>query len=243
MNLVEDQPAHGSTFVDPVSLPDTKPRNTRAAILKASRDLFNQEGFGNTSIAMICARAQIMAGNLTYYFPKKRDIVLAMKDEFDAEIGALQGGLHAEMLAGVRMPSATETHRLLRAMLEIIWNNRFFFISMMSLHRLDGNIIVAFRHVEQQARIGLSLLIQRGINDHAIQPLRYPNSASALADNIWYLMWSCMFFQKARDKDLEPHKSAVIATCLMQLGAMIEPIVPPEFIAEYCRSVTVGDQA
>ncbi|MEO6588635.1 MAG: TetR/AcrR family transcriptional regulator [Pyrinomonadaceae bacterium] len=217
-------------------------RNTRAAILSAARDLFNTAGFDGTSIAMICDRVNIMAGNLTYYFPRKRDLVLAMKYQFDAEIGELQNSLLRELLAGARVPSAAETHRLLRSMLEIIWNFRFFFTSMMSLHRLDPRIVVASRQVEQQARIGLSQLVQRGLNEQAIQPLRYPNSTAALADNIWYLMWGCMFFQKVRDKDLEPTKAVVIDHCLLQLGALIEPIVPPEFIAEYCREVAADEQ-
>lgn len=237
MDALDDQPP-GRAKPGETLPADAKPRaNTRASILQASRDLFNMEGFDGTSIAMISDRVKIMSGNLTYYFPKKRDIVVAMKEEFDVEIGALQRNLLADLLAGERVPSPAETHRLLRSMLEIIWDYRFFFTSMMSLHRLDPEIVVAFRQVEQQARMGLAQLVQRGVDEQAIQPLRYPNSASALADNIWYLMWGCMFFQKARDKNLEPTRAVVINNCLLQLGAMIGPMVPPEFTAEYCREI------
>jgi len=214
--------------------------STRNLILTASRDLFNLEGFDGTSIAMICERIDIMSGNLTYYFPKKRDIVIALKDSFDREISQMQGQFLAELLSGTRMPSATETHRLLRSMLNLIWDYRFFFTSMMALHRLDPEIVEAFRRVEQQARMGLAQLVQRGVNEQVVRPLRYPNSPSALADNIWYLMWGCMFFQKARDKDLEPARAGVINTCLLQLGALFEPLVDAEFLAEYCREVSAG---
>lgn len=189
---------------------------------------------------MICERIGIMAGNLTYYFPKKRDIVLALKDQFDAEIQSLQSDLLVKLLAGERNVTPRETHQLLRSMLGIIWDNRFFFTSMMSLHRLDKRVIAAFRQMEEQTRIGLSQLVQRGVDDGAISPLRFPNSSSALADNIWCLMWGCMFFQKARDKDLEPDRSVVINTCLLQVGALFGPLVSPEFIAEYCGEVARG---
>jgi AcrR family transcriptional regulator len=212
--------------------------STRDQILRASLDLFNSEGFDGTSIAMICARVDIMAGNLTYYFPKKRDIVLAMKDEFEAALDGLQKQVLARMLADTGQASPGDTQRFLRAMLTIIWDYRFFFTSMMALHRLDRKIVQAFRQIEQQFRVGLSQLTQKGINDQAIHALRYPNSASTLADNIWYITWGCMFFNKARDKELEPEKSVVINNCLLQLGALMEPIVPSEFIAEYCRAVT-----
>ncbi|VWX50168.1 TetR/AcrR family transcriptional regulator [Novosphingobium sp. 9U] len=215
--------------------------STRDLILTASRDLFNLEGFDGTSIAMICERIGIMSGNLTYYFPKKRHIVLALKDAFDQEISGLQSQLLTELLTGAKVPSPAESHRLLRSMLEIIWNYRFFFTSMMSLHRLDSGLVEAFRKVEHQARMGLSQIVQRGVNEQSIKPLRYPNSPSALADNIWYLMWGCMFFQKARDKDLEPDKAGVMNTCLLQLGALIEPLVTDEFMADYCAEVSRGN--
>jgi AcrR family transcriptional regulator len=214
--------------------------STRDLILTASGELFNMEGFEGTSIAMICERVDIMAGNLTYYFPKKRDIVLALKDAFDKEISQLQTELLSDLLDGTKVPSPAESHRLLRSMLEIVWNYRFFFTSMMSLHRLDSGLVEAFRKVEQQARMGLSQIVQRGVNEQSINPLRYPNSPSALADNIWYLMWGCMFFQKARDRDLEPEKAEVMNTCLLQLGAVIEPLVSAEFMAEYCVEVSRG---
>lgn len=214
--------------------------STRDLILQASRDLFNQEGFDGTSIAMICERVDIMSGNLTYYFPKKRDIVIALKDSFDSEITKLQQDLLIELLQGTKVPSPAEAHKLLRHMLEIIWEYRFFFTSMMSLHKLDPAIIDAFRRVEYQARIGLSQICQRGVNEEALKPLRYPNSPAVLADAMWYLMWGCMFFHKARDKDLEPSKPMVINACLLQLGALIEPLVSAEFMADYCKEVSLG---
>lgn len=214
--------------------------STRDLILKASRDLFNTEGFDGTSIAMICERVDIMSGNLTYYFPKKRDIVVALKESFDQEISDLQNGLLADLLVGLKVPSPAEAQRFLRSMLEIIWDNRFFFTSMLPLHRLDPKIMEAFRQVEQQVRMGFSQICQRGVNAEAIKPICYPNSPSVLADNMWYIMWGCMFSHKARDKDLEPAREVVINACLLQLGALIEPVVSSEFMAEYCKEVARG---
>jgi AcrR family transcriptional regulator len=213
-------------------------RSTRDAILEASLELFNREGFDGTSIVMICEHINIMSGNLTYYFPKKRDIVLAIKDTFDASLTRLNQRIMDDLLGQNRTTSPRHTHDLLRSMLEIIWDHRFFFTSMMSLHRLDRRIYMAFRQVEQQARVGLSQLVQRAITDGTVRPLNYPNSPSAYADNIWYLMWGCMFFQTARDRKLDPAKSVVINNCLLQLGALMEPVVSPEFVTAYCGEVT-----
>jgi len=230
--------AAGAAAVAPAKPVKPAKPSTRDQILTASLDLFNLEGFDGTSIAMICERVNIMAGNLTYYFPKKRDIVFAIRDDFDRQLSSLQSGMLDALLDEKRPPSPADTHQLLRTMMEIIWEHRFFFTSMMALHRLDRRVVIAFRQVEQQARVGLSQLVQKTVTDQVLSPLSYPNSVSALADNIWYIMWGCMFFQKVRDKEMEPAKSVVITTCLLQLGALLEPMLEPDFMAAYCREVT-----
>lgn len=211
-----------------------KPKlKTREAILQASIELFNTNGFDNTSIAMICERVGIMAGNLTYHFPKKKDIVLAIAERFSRNLADHQEGLLADLLADGRAVTAREVYQLLRQILQIIWDHRFFFGSMMSLHRLDGQVIREFHNIEKAARAGLVQLVRKGIERDTVRALNSPNSESALADNLWHLMWGTVFFETARDARLEPDENTVIKTCLLQLGAMIEPLVAPQFIAAY----------
>ena len=50
--------------------------NTRQRILEASLRCFNERGYAATSIAEIATAAGIAKGNLTYYFPTKRDLVV-----------------------------------------------------------------------------------------------------------------------------------------------------------------------
>jgi AcrR family transcriptional regulator len=59
--------------------------NTRNRILVASLLLFNEHGEPGTTINEIADEVDISPGNLHYHFPKKRQIVEALLDEFRAD--------------------------------------------------------------------------------------------------------------------------------------------------------------
>ena len=54
----------------------------REEILLTARDLFSRHGFAKVSLRDIAGELGISVGNLTYYFPRKADLVDAVLDEF-----------------------------------------------------------------------------------------------------------------------------------------------------------------
>ena len=52
--------------------------NTRARILTAAAQLFEQQGYRSVSMRAIAAQLGISVGNLTYHFPHKQDIALSL---------------------------------------------------------------------------------------------------------------------------------------------------------------------
>lgn len=48
---------------------------TRLAIIQVAIDLFFEKGFSQTTAAMVCRKADIGTGNLTFYFPTKEHIL------------------------------------------------------------------------------------------------------------------------------------------------------------------------
>lgn len=54
-------------------------RATRDRILDASRQLFNNKGYAATTLSEIAAAVGIAQGNLSYHFPTKRDLVIALE--------------------------------------------------------------------------------------------------------------------------------------------------------------------
>ncbi|MBP3523557.1 MAG: TetR/AcrR family transcriptional regulator [Clostridia bacterium] len=54
---------------------------TRSNILKAARRLFNEQGFEQVTMRKIASEAGVGVGNVTYYFPRRQDIVTALMDD------------------------------------------------------------------------------------------------------------------------------------------------------------------
>lgn len=52
-----------------------KERPLKLAILQASTELFFEKGFSKTTAALVCERAKVGTGNLTFYYPTKEHIL------------------------------------------------------------------------------------------------------------------------------------------------------------------------
>ncbi len=55
--------------------------HTADRILEASRKAFNEKGYAATSVTEIAASLDMSQGNLTYHFPTKRDLAIALEDD------------------------------------------------------------------------------------------------------------------------------------------------------------------
>ncbi|EGV50102.1 TetR/AcrR family transcriptional regulator [endosymbiont of Riftia pachyptila] len=61
-------------------------RDTRRLILKSARDLIYSRSYSEVGVAAICERAGIKKGSFYHFFPSKRDLTLAVIDEFFVEL-------------------------------------------------------------------------------------------------------------------------------------------------------------
>lgn len=57
--------------------------NTRTKIINTAIELFKEYGYDGTTIPMICEKAGVSKTALHYYFPKKQDIFLDMRNNFE----------------------------------------------------------------------------------------------------------------------------------------------------------------
>jgi|GEM_PF-6512868 len=92
--------------------------STRDKILVAAKHLFNQSGYSQTSMRDICSELHISPGNLTYYFPKKADLIDAITKE------CIQS-----LVSDREVHSLQDFYQLLDDFLSSLVDNRFYFIS------------------------------------------------------------------------------------------------------------------
>ena len=57
--------------------------DTRTRIIDAAAALFNEYGYDETTIPMICEKASVSKTTLHYYFPKKQDLFVDMQNNFE----------------------------------------------------------------------------------------------------------------------------------------------------------------
>ncbi|MEM1413082.1 MAG: TetR family transcriptional regulator [Pseudomonadota bacterium] len=60
--------------------------STPERILESARKLFNQKGYGATTLAEIAADVGIAQGNLTYHFPNKSELALRLEAQAQGEM-------------------------------------------------------------------------------------------------------------------------------------------------------------
>lgn len=62
--------------------------DTRQLILDTASVLFHTQSYANVGIAVICAQAGVSKGSFFHFFPSKRDLALAVMDQFRERINA-----------------------------------------------------------------------------------------------------------------------------------------------------------
>lgn len=92
--------------------------NTRDRILDASRKLFNEKGFNATTLAEIAASIGIAQGNLTYHFPTKRELAVAIEKQVRKDVRAHRASFQSERVAD-------DYVGLLLNSMNYTWENRF----------------------------------------------------------------------------------------------------------------------
>ncbi len=90
----------------------SKAEETRARILEAALELFNERGFDDATMREIAARAGVATGAAYYYFASKEDLVMAFYRATQIEM---------QTIAAARLATGTD----LRARLDTIISGKF----------------------------------------------------------------------------------------------------------------------
>ncbi|MEM9514984.1 MAG: TetR family transcriptional regulator [Actinomycetota bacterium] len=92
--------------------------STAERILDTARTLFNQRGYAATTQAAIASAAGLTQGNLTYHFPAKRDLAIALRDEARREFRARDDSY-------VRGDVCADYVRHVAFSMDLVWRYRF----------------------------------------------------------------------------------------------------------------------
>ena len=127
-------------------------RETRQVILDSARRLFNERGVSDVSMRAIAADANISVGNLTYHFPRKRDLVSAL----------MADDIH-ETLVRESSTGLERLNSIFEGMLRALLRNPFFFLDDQARTMISPQDVDNVQQVHGQINPVLDDLIADGL--------------------------------------------------------------------------------
>lgn len=143
--------------------------NKRDALCKAAKRLFNQHGYNNVSLRDIAAEADTSLGNLTYFFPKKTDLLTVLVEgdmQTSQSVRATMKRLHKGNVIAELLQTFSEAQRHTE-------ESRYYFRNMVELGEAYPQLAAAqkeYRHsLYEYFKAALETLHEQGCLNESIQ--------------------------------------------------------------------------
>jgi AcrR family transcriptional regulator len=171
---------------------------TKARILQAALEQFNEHGVDPVSTNHIAATADISPGNLYYHYRNKEQIVRELAETTFAEYGALW------VLPPGRAPILADLQAVLRSGFQLQWKYRFFFRELAVLLRHDPVLRERYQQVYAQRVEQQSAFMQRFTVSGVFRRPLSPTAGSELFTACWVLSDFWFSFLEARGESIGP---------------------------------------
>lgn len=143
----------------------SKGRRTRARLVAAARDVFEERGFNDTRMSDIAERAGVSHGTVYVYFDSKATVLRSVVDELLAEIGAYLRGAEADSAEGriaeanLRYLQVYADHARLLQVVEQVGTADAAFAELLSSFRAQHveRIAEGIRRLQSQERVPSAL--------------------------------------------------------------------------------------
>lgn len=153
------------------------PTPTRDRILEVCRRLFNERGPAVVTTALIAEAAEINEGNLYYYFKKKNDIVLALYDAFESDMGS-------ERFRTETLDDGSTDY--LMASFKMMWHWRFFYRDSVTLYEMVPALRARTKAVAARSHERMRRLLQYRVQKGRLNCT--PEEIEQLVVNSWLIM-------------------------------------------------------
>ncbi len=193
---------------------------TKDKILKASLELFNDQGERNVSTNHIAAKLGISPGNLYYHFRNKQEIIHQLFLQYQAEVQGFMG------VPQDRTVTFQDKVKYMEDILNSMWDYRFLHRDLQHIMQEDEALRNAYRAFSSRTvsdgRYILEKMVESGILNAT------PEQLDALILNIWIIVvsWSSFLQSIAIQTN---HSGTVskdmLKRAIYQIIAMEEPYV------------------
>lgn len=203
--------------------------DTRTRIIERSIWLFNRNGVHNVSIIRIANDLKISPGHLTYYFKRKRDLILET-------LSVLQDQLRVSLTRPVDMQTPKDGAEWLTQVFRTFWDVRFFFNGLAYLLSGDPQMraqYAEFRNwVIDTLETDLEYLQSRG---YLITPTP-PNNFRLFAENLWNHWLNWLRMGQIESPRAATPDNAMLFDGLLHLWSLAQPWMRPGFAEEFLHA-------
>ncbi len=126
---------------------------TRQAILDRSRELFNEHGLESVGVRDLARDLGLSPGNVSYYFPKKEDLIAALM----GELAARNTANVADLTTSENLADLLERYR---RTFEAQYEYRFLPRAIVHIIESFPDLAARYRQVETKRRQGLTLALE-----------------------------------------------------------------------------------
>ena len=164
--------------------------DTKETILRAAEELFRQKGFNGVSMRDVAERAGIRVGNLTYYYPKKEQLV-------EAIFAQRRGTIYTPEA----LTSPAEFEAYFRHLLSVQRRTEFYFDSYSQLSQTSE----VFRAIQTERLGALRALFLSGLRAMAGSGLIAPETREGeFADRVEMLLTVLMLRLPGAERMVSP---------------------------------------
>lgn len=204
--------------------------DTAQQILETSRTLFNKQGVENVAISQIAKTLTISAGNLTYHYAKKKDIVGShIRQLENIMVDTLQGfsydGSAAEFL-----DSYTE-------LLQVTWDYRYLFNG--TTYLLQNSLLSKAEYATLVDHIYETILTQmdKMIEFGSMQTIPAPYETCTLVDCIWWQWLGWLDANQLLSENI-PNQEMLLQDGIKHQIFLISPYLSKAFSEQLQQEIT-----
>jgi AcrR family transcriptional regulator len=173
---------------------------TREKILHTALVLFNEKGVSQISSRNVSEELGISYGNLTYHFPKKEDVIMALYEQMQRKINE-QFTLLEKQIFGLHFVLDN-----LKAIFKVLYEYKFVCLGFAYLNRefdeIRQDTLVQFEYRRKLLEKMATFLAQNGF----LRPENVPNETKSKIHNLLHIMHFWILDAEIFYKGTEEHK-------------------------------------
>jgi AcrR family transcriptional regulator len=204
------------------------PLGTKQRIVLHSISLFNRSGIQGVPIERICSDLKISPGNLTYYFPRKDDLIREA-------VEVLKEHMREALERPVQVNSPKDGAEYLIRLFRTFWDFRFYFNSIAFLLTEDSELRAEYNGFRDWLlgimETDIEYLAKRGY----FNPLVAPNNFRLLSDNIYGLMLTWLRTEQIENPDARTPSKAALRDVALHLWSLCQLWMVPAFAQSLLR--------